>query len=121
MSLGNQIKSLREERKMLQKELAVMLKVTCGTISNYENDVHFPDEDSLRRIADIFDVSVDFLLGRTKLRYRLDVLNNPLEEDYTLSMLVDKIVSLDVQQQLEVRQYAEYLESIQKKRLSKKQ
>ena len=115
MSLGSQMKLLRDERNMLQKELAVMLNVSCGTVSNYENDVHFPDENTICRIADIFDVSVDFLLGRTMLRCRLDILNAPIDQDYPLSKLIDKIVSMDVQRQQEIRQYAEYLESTIKK------
>ena len=120
MSFGNQLKLLRSERKMLQKELAVMLKVSCGTVSNYENGVHFPDEEILGQIADIFEVSADFLLGRTTLRYPLNILNKEIDSDYPLSTMVDKIVSLDPEQQAGLRQYVDYLDSLKNKQPAKK-
>ena len=48
-----------------RKELALMLNVTKSTISNYENGYRTPDYDTLYRLAEIFGVSVDFLLGTT--------------------------------------------------------
>lgn len=119
MGFGNQLKLVRTERKMLQKELAVMLKVSCGTVSNYENGIHFPDEEILGQISDIFHVSVDFLLERTTLRYPLEELNREIDTDYPLSTLVNKIVDLDAQQQAGLRQYVEYLESLKTKQPSK--
>ena len=43
MKVGEILASLREERKIGQKELAVYLNVSIGTISNYEHNVHSPD------------------------------------------------------------------------------
>lgn len=116
MSLGRQLKLLRKGKNMQQKELAVLLKVSTATVSNYENDVHFPDEASLHKLSDIFGVSVDYLMERTQLRYSLDILNSEIEEDYPLSLLVNKIVNLDVQYQSEIRHYVEYLELISQKK-----
>ena len=55
---------LRQDRKMTQEELAQVLYVTSGTISNYENGVHLPDIEKLISLADFFDVTTDYLLGR---------------------------------------------------------
>ena len=43
MDFGTRMRELRQEKKMLQKELAVILNVSTGTVCNYENNVHFPD------------------------------------------------------------------------------
>lgn len=119
MSFGSQLKMLRKEKNLMQKELAAMLNMSNGTISNYENGVHFPDEETLGKISDLFDVSVDFLLGRTKLRSRMEVLNQEIEDKYPISLLINKILSLDVQHQLELCQYIEYLEMVQAKKSKK--
>ena len=62
---GNQVKKIRRERGLRQKDLAEILKVAQSTIANYEQGIRFPDEGMLRRLADIFGVSVDYLLGRS--------------------------------------------------------
>ena len=74
-SFGEILTSLREERGIYQKELAAILKVSVGTVSNYENYIHFPDQEALLQLADYFGVTVDYLLGRTSYRYSLDTLN----------------------------------------------
>lgn len=68
MMIGERIKSLREERKITQQELARYLGVSQKTISNYENGERSPDPNTLRKIADYFDVTVDYLLGRSNHR-----------------------------------------------------
>ncbi len=88
-SFGEILASLREERGIYQKELAAILKVSVGTISNYENNIHFPDQEALIQLADFFGVSTDYLLGRTPYRYRLDVLNQQFAPDVTVAGLVD--------------------------------
>ena len=88
-SFGEILASLREERGIYQKELAAILKVSVGTISNYENNIHFPDQEALIQLADFFGVSTDYLLGRTPYRYRLDVLNQEFAPDVTGAGLVD--------------------------------
>jgi len=115
MDLGGRMKELRSEKKILQKELAAVLKVSIGTVCNYENNVHFPDGDTLCKIAEYFDVSVDYLLKRTDYRSSLKELNREICPGYPISKLVNKIVSLDSQGQNEARQYIEYLEYIRTK------
>ena len=68
MKLGTIVSNLRKERNIGQKELAAYLHVSVSTICNYENGVHFPDPEQLCKIADFFDVSVDYLLGRSTYR-----------------------------------------------------
>ena len=64
-SLALELKQLRKENNMTQKDLAVRLGVGQTAIANYETGKRFPDEEILVRMADTFDVSIDRLLGRT--------------------------------------------------------
>lgn len=65
--MGNQIKlilkELRKRQGITQKELAEKLQVSFQTISKWENDVNLPDISYLPKLADIFGVSTDILLG----------------------------------------------------------
>ncbi|HFK0100805.1 TPA: helix-turn-helix domain-containing protein, partial [Listeria monocytogenes] len=61
---GKILKTLRINRGMTQADLGSKLNISKVSISKYENGNQFPDTDTLKRIADIFNVSTDFLLGR---------------------------------------------------------
>lgn len=60
------IKNLREDRDLRQRELAAILLVSQNTYSQYENGVIEWTAENLIKLADYYDVSVDYLLGRTK-------------------------------------------------------
>ena len=66
MPFGDILSEIRKDKGLKQKDLADMLNVSVNTISDYENNRYFPDYENLVKIADIFDVSVDFLLGRIR-------------------------------------------------------
>ena len=59
-----QIKYLRQSRALSQVQLADKLGVKKQSISNWENDNIRPSVEMLEKIADFFDVSTDYLLGR---------------------------------------------------------
>lgn len=108
-NIGEIIAELRTEKQMGQKELAVRLNVSVGTISNYEKGVHFPDLESLRKIADIFNVTVDYLLGRTGYRCPPESLKEYITTDYTISEFVNTVISLDTASRNSVTDFANYL------------
>lgn len=58
------VRQLREARGIQQKELAIDLGVTQPTISDWESGRKIPSARSTQKIADYFEVSVDYLLGR---------------------------------------------------------
>ncbi|EUJ59493.1 helix-turn-helix domain-containing protein [Listeria fleischmannii] len=62
---GEILKRLRKEKHMTQSELGKAISVSKVSISKYENGAQFPDTDTLQKIADVFSVSTDYLLGRT--------------------------------------------------------
>ena len=61
----DRLKLLRENKKISSKELADALNVDVATISNYESGRRNPKNETLLQLADFFNVSIDYLLGRT--------------------------------------------------------
>ena len=62
-SIGERIRELRTARKMTQNEFADRINVTKSTVSAYENGTRLPSHDVLIKIARLFKVSTDNLLG----------------------------------------------------------
>lgn len=65
MDLGKRLLQLRKSNDVTQEELGRQIGVGKTTISNYETGYSTPDTETISRIADFFNVSVDYLLGRT--------------------------------------------------------
>ena len=65
MSLGERIKILQEEKRISNKEIADRLHVAKNTVSGYVNDKSEMTFEALVKVADLFGVSTDYLLGRT--------------------------------------------------------
>lgn len=73
MQLGERIRMLREEHRYQQKEIAEKLGVSPQAFSNYENGKREPDLLTILRLAKLFNVSVDYLLGLTPLKNKESV------------------------------------------------
>ncbi len=58
------LKMLRESKGITQAELSSMLSISPSTVGMWEQGRRVPDYENLKRIADYFNVSTDFLLGR---------------------------------------------------------
>lgn len=63
MSFGDILRELLNDRGITQKQLAISLNIAASTLGNYIQDSREPDFETLKRLADYFDVSVDYLLG----------------------------------------------------------
>lgn len=68
----NRLAELRRELKLTQKQLSDKLNITRASLSHYEVNRRDPDTDTLKKLADFFDVSVDYLLCRTDIRDTFD-------------------------------------------------
>lgn len=62
--LGQRLRDLRKAKKLYQKELAEQLGVARSTLAAWEAGLKRPEGRTLERLADLFQVSVDYLLGR---------------------------------------------------------
>lgn len=69
-TLGERIKSLRQENGLTQEEFGKKFGVAKSTVSLYESGHSTPDDALKLKIADHYDVSLDYLLGQTNDRRR---------------------------------------------------
>ena len=58
-SMGEIISTFRKEKGMTQKELADMLNITNKAVSKWERDISYPDTQTIPKLAEIFDVSIE--------------------------------------------------------------
>ncbi|AJE12370.1 XRE family transcriptional regulator [Clostridium botulinum] len=87
---GDRLRELREEKQLTQEELGKLLNVSRQAVSSYEKGENEPTIDALVKIANIFNVSLDYLLGRTKERYNLN-----LKDKKNKELLLDLIKVID--------------------------
>jgi len=66
--LGMRIKRLRQEKKLSQLELAEFLNISNTTLSQYESGKRIPGDEIKIKIAQFFNVSIDYLFGCTDVR-----------------------------------------------------
>ena len=79
---------------MTQEELARELFVSPGTISNYENNVHYPDVEKLIQLAKYFDVTTDYLLGLSTCCLSPETLEQRMGNGKTWSQILSDIQGL---------------------------
>lgn len=65
MSIGNRIAKLRDDRGWTQEQTASSLGISRAALSHYEKNRREPDSEILSKFADLFHVSIDYLVGRT--------------------------------------------------------
>jgi repressor LexA len=63
---GKRIKQLRKEKKISQEKLANTLNVTTSAVGMYEIEARQPSNEIIQKIAEFFNVTVDYLLGRNE-------------------------------------------------------
>jgi len=65
MDYGERLKILRMRKKLSQQDVADRLNINRSTYARYELGQTQPDFETLEKLADFFDVSTDYILGRT--------------------------------------------------------
>ncbi|MFD1956496.1 helix-turn-helix domain-containing protein [Paenibacillus thailandensis] len=65
MDIGSRIAKLREDRGWTQEQTASKLGISRAALSHYEKNRREPDTDTLAKFADLYQVTIDYLVGRT--------------------------------------------------------
>lgn len=65
MKYGDILKRLRNEKGISQRELADRLKINRSTYARYETSATQPDFDTLKLLANFYDVTIDYILGNS--------------------------------------------------------
>ena len=93
-SLNENIKSLRIASGMNQVEFANLMGVTKQCVSNWENDNVLPSIEMLTKIADVFKVKTDYLLGREE-RLSIDVSGLTEEQISHVALIIKDLEKLN--------------------------
>lgn len=82
MVFGERIKQLRTEKKWTQEYVCEKLNISSGALSRYETGMYEPKSlELVKDFANLFDVSTDFLLGKTDIRKS----DEQIKEEFTFA------------------------------------
>ena len=95
MEFSERLRQLREKHGYTQKQLADAVHLSKNAICNYEKNVNLPNIETLMSLADIFNVPVDYLLGRSAISFKFDKLNKSFFGKFTIAEAIDILSSLD--------------------------
>lgn len=83
--LNKRLEELRKKMKMTKKEVAELLKIDQSTYGKYELGKRQPDSEMLKKLAEIFDCTTDYLLGLSNIRNPADEIANAVKDDPELA------------------------------------
>ena len=89
--ISQRLKALRAEKNMSQKELASKLFVSAQAVSKWERDEATPNPDTIIKMADIFGVSTDSLLGKNSSLNTAPGINIPVLGDVAAGIPIEAI------------------------------
>ncbi len=102
---GQKLKELRSSKNRTQQQLADYLGISRAAYSHFENSRNDPDRETIVKLADYFNVSTDYLLGRENREYQ-----NPESKSQTVAAHIDEDVSEE-----EMEDILNYIEFIRQK------
>ncbi|WP_038299005.1 helix-turn-helix domain-containing protein [Metaclostridioides mangenotii] len=108
---GNRLKKLRNSKDMTGEELGKIFNVTKVAVSNWESGRRSPSPETLKSIADYFEVSTDYLLGRIEMADDALIKKNDVKyasykeitNDDELIDLMIRLKELDPQMQAQIK------------------
>ena len=107
--MPNRIRELRQEKKITQLQLSIELNVTQETISAYEHGRHYPSVAALIKLTEIFDASMDYIMGLSDVRYYSDSSHINPEDAAQQALLVNIYKKLGTTNKIRLLAYAQGL------------
>ena len=95
--MENNLKQIRNNKKLLQTKVAMALNTTQESISSYETGRIFPSPDMLIKLADYYNTSIDYLLCRTKYDLPINDIkpSNISDTDFMLLNKINKLSTIN--------------------------
>ncbi|MGN7312655.1 helix-turn-helix domain-containing protein [Alkalicoccobacillus gibsonii] len=87
MTLGQRLRIARIQSNLKQKEAAKKLNISNNVLSTYERDFRDPDTQTLKKLAELYNVSADFLLDINSENAKEIDLSNPLDKTFNEVLL----------------------------------
>ena len=119
------LKELRENKGMSQYAFAAKFGVAQSTVGNWESGIREPNLDTIQRISEFFNVTVDYLLGADSNQANEDIKKSPsleelLENDKELRVIYNLYSALDNEGKKQADDYLEFLLAKQEAEKEKK-
>ena len=112
---GKILKALRQERNATQQDVAAFLNLSYQAYAGYENGRRKPDPEILCKLADFFQCSVDYLLGREKTNQFIPSLIDTPTKTLNETELLEAFRSLDEDEQQAIIQTAKIMQKAKEK------
>lgn len=93
-TFGQRFTKLRKEKGLTQEDIANRVNISAQAVSKWENDISMPDITVLILLADIFDISLDELLGRNNKQV-VKLINEDNKKDINKMVLRMKVFTTD--------------------------
>lgn len=110
MKFNERLKMLREEYGFTQQHLAEVLNLSSGAVSHYENGTNEPTIETLIRMADILNVSVDYLVGNTDANLLTNEMKKPYCKGVSTDNLIQRAIQLDPSHRQELNYFLKCIE-----------
>lgn len=114
MEFCQRLKQLRKEKNVDRNELAKLLNVSYAAIAKYETGLRMPDSDAIKKIADFFNVSVDYLLGKSDIPTSAENIITATLEDSKLA-----VIWFNIKKRPELRQLLEEVDGLPKEEIER--
>ena len=98
MRLGERLAELRGDRGLTQKDLSEQLHISSSSISAYETGARLPSIEAVFDFAEYFDVTTDYLLGRTDNSVSPSVLKQEIVDGVSVERIIEKLLTLEPNQ-----------------------
>lgn len=81
------LKTLRKQHNLSQQKLADILHISQQSVYKYENNITSPDIETLIRMADYFNTSIDYLLEYTDIAHKIEPVQSNMLNDEELALI----------------------------------
>ena len=89
-SMGEKLRKAREKKELTQIQVRELTGINNKTLSGYENNVSTPDPETFKLLATLYDVTIDYLMGRENIKK-----HSESEEKDSLSKQAEDIIKID--------------------------
>lgn len=108
----NRIKKLRLEKNLLQSDIAKIIHKTDRAVGQYEREERDPSSETWIQLANFFDVSLDYLLGKTDIRNIGKKFDQILNESM-LGISMEEYEALSEEKKEKIRTFVKYVRDIE--------
>lgn len=106
----NRLKFLREEKGLFQSDIAKVLGISVAAVGFYENEKRDMSPDTIIKLAEYFDVTTDYLLGKSDVRNPGKQIDDILNEAM-IGMSKEEYEALNETQKKQIRDFAIFVKN----------